>query len=86
LTIASGIKFHGYTLVADGNVVVTPCYDAGDFYIEKNVALDEVIYHCENDPSAAGTDTIDVQFMLGVDADIEDIFCRGNRGAMPSYP
>lgn len=86
MTIASGIKFHGFDLVTYGNVVVTPCYDAGDFYIEKSSGTDSIIYHAEKNPSNAGTDTIDVQFMLGVDPAIETIYCRGNRGASPSLP
>ena len=85
VTIASGIKFHGYDLASYGNIVASPMADLnGRWYIEKNTTTNIVKIKTT---AAPATDLqFDVQFMLGADADIDDLYCRGTGNPMPSLP
>jgi hypothetical protein len=82
VTIASGVKFHGYDLATYASVNVTPSYNAGALYITKDTVANTIICTTAN----AGPGDLDVMFMLGMDPEIEGIYCRGNTGAMPNYP
>lgn len=85
VVLASGISFHGYALATSANVTASPMGDpVGRWYIDKNTTAN-VIKIVATSAMTADVDW-DVKFMLGVDPDIESIYCRGNRGAMPSYP
>jgi len=87
IVVASGIVFHGYTLADDGNVTASPMSDPENrWWIVKDTTDNRILIHRATDNRNDYSVDFDVQFMLGVDADIEEIFCRGNRGAMPSYP
>ena len=84
--VASGIKFHGMSLVTSGNIVATPSTDPGagvSYWIDKNVTTDVVSIK-----SSAGMDNVDfdIIFMLGADADVSTLYCRGNTGASQSLP
>lgn len=85
IVIASGIKFHGHDLATYGNVTASPMSDVGSrWWVEKDTTDNRVLIK-----SSAGTSDavdFDVKFMVGVDPDMEGIYCRGNRGASPSYP
>lgn len=93
VVVASGIKFHGYDLVTYGNVTATPlsaptASGAGalvGWYVEKDAINDRIYIKTTAGVKDAGL-AFDVKFMLGVDPDIESIYCRGNRGAMPNFP
>lgn len=85
LVLASGIKFHGRDLASYGNVTASPMKDVGSrWWVEKDTIDNRVLIKS----SSAAVDAIpfDVKFMLGVDPDMESLYCRGNTGAMPSYP
>jgi len=85
VVLASGVKFHGYDLATYANVTASPLGDpVGRWYIDKNTTTN-VIKIVSTSAMTADVDW-DVKFMLGVDPDIEHIYCRGNRGAMPTYP
>lgn len=86
VVVASGIKFHSYDLATYGNVTVTPLADpVGRVYVNKNTSTN-VVKVVNTTAAGAGGMDYDVKFMLGVDPSIEDIYCRGNRGAAPSFP
>ena len=95
VVVASGIKFHGYDLVTYGNVTATPLAmptvsggansDLLGWYVEKDSVNDRVYIKTTANVCDAGL-AFDVKFMLGVDPGIEDIYCRGNRGASQSRP
>ncbi|RKZ10814.1 hypothetical protein DRQ25_01525 [Candidatus Fermentibacteria bacterium] len=86
VTLASGVKFHGYDLASYANVTVTPCYNAGTNYITKDTTANTIKCTVANAGANDGSSTLDVKFMLGMDPMIDGIYCRGNTGAMPSYP
>jgi hypothetical protein len=86
VTLASGVKFHGYDLASYANVTVTPCYNSGAFYVTKDTVANTIKCTVTNAGANDGSSTLDVKFMLGMDPVIEGIYCRGNTGAMPSYP
>ena len=83
--VASGIKFHGLELATDGHITATPASDTGAvrYWVDKNTTTNVV-----NIKSSAGMSNVDfdVIFMLGADADVSTIFCRGNTGASQSLP
>lgn len=83
--VASGIKFHGLKLATDGHIVATPAADTGDvrYWVDKDVATNVVSIK-----STGGMNNVDfdVIFMLGSDADVSTLFCRGNTGASQSLP
>jgi hypothetical protein len=85
IVIASGIKFHGKTLASYGNVTASPMSDVGSrWWIEKDATDNRVLIKSS---AAVGDDVdFDCKFMMGDDPDMESLYCRGNRGAMPSYP
>ena len=57
-------------------VQVTPNYNAGDFYVEKDTTGDgEIKLHVANAGANDGSSTVDVMYMLGVDPDITGISC-----------
>lgn len=95
VVVASGIKFHGYDLATYGNVTATPLAmptvsggansDLLGWYVEKDVNNNMVYVKTTANVCDAGL-AFDVKFMLGVDPSIEDIYCRGNRGATQSLP
>jgi len=86
VVVASGIKFHGYDLATYGNVTATPLADpTGRVYVSKNTSTN-VVKVVNTTAAGAGGIDYDVKFMLGVDPDIESIYCRGNRGASQSLP
>lgn len=74
--VASGTKFHGFDLLTYATVQVTPNYNAGDFYVEKDTTGDgEIKLHVANAGANDGSSTVDVMYMLGVDPDITGISC-----------
>lgn len=84
-TVASGITFHGFDLATYGSFFVTPADSiAGStqYYIEKNATTNVV----KIKTTASVTCTFDVMVMIGADADIEGMYCRGNTGAAQCYP
>lgn len=86
IVLASGIKWHGYDLATYGKVTVTPAWNAGDFYVTKDTTTNKISFTCATAGVDAGTSTVDAIFMLGEDAAVEGIYCRGNTGAAPNYP
>jgi len=86
VVLASGVNFHGYDLASYANVTVTPCYNAGNVYVTKNTGTNVISCTVENAGANDGTSKLDVKFMVGMDPIIEGIYCRGNTGAMPTYP
>jgi len=86
VTLASGVKFHGYDLATYASVNVTPCYDAGDIYVTKNTTANTIVCTTANAGANDGSSKLDVMFMLGDNPEIDGIYCRGNTGAMPNYP
>lgn len=85
VVLASGVKFHGYELATYGKVAVTPAFNAGAFYVTKNTATNVISFTCAN-AAANNTSTVDAVFMVGEDAAVEGIYCRGNNGAAPNLP
>ena len=93
MRLASDVKYHGYELATYAKVIVTPNYDAGDFYVTKDVDNNIIRFTCEKacvppiyDITNTTSGTIDVIFMVGEDAAFEGIYCRGNTGAAPNFP
>lgn len=86
VVLASGIKFHGKTLASDGNVTASPMSDPGAvrWWVEKDTGLNTVVI--KTSAAVGAAINFDCQFMLGDDADVDGLYCRGNRGTMPSYP
>jgi len=86
ITLASGIKFHGYDLASYATVVVTPCYNAGTVYITKDTAANTIKCTVANAGANNGSSRVNAMFMLGTDPEVGDIYCRGNGTPMPSLP
>ena len=82
VTLASGIKFHGYDVASYATVSVTPNWAAGDVYITKNTSTNAITATCATAGADAGTSALDVMFMLGEDASLTGFMCRGT-GALP---
>lgn len=87
VTVASGIKFHGYTLADYGNITASPLADTGAvrWYIDKDTINNIVKIKTTANVPDTGV-TFDVQFMLGADADVDNLNCRGTGNTMPSLP
>lgn len=81
VTIADGIKFHGYEAASYATVSVTPNWDAGAVYVTKDAVANTITATCAN-AGASDTSALDVIFMLGEDADLDGFMCRGT-GALP---
>lgn len=75
VVLASGVKFHGMDLVSYANVTVTPCYNAGAFYITKDTTANTITLTVTNPGADDGSSTVDVKFALGEDPVIEGIYC-----------
>jgi len=75
ITLASGVKFHGFDLATYGNVTATPCWNAGAFYITKDTAANTIKFTCANAGANDGSSKVDVKFALGIDPEIEGIYC-----------
>jgi len=75
VVLASGIKFHGFDLATYGNVTVTPCYNAGSFYITKDTSANTITLTVTNAGADDGSSKVDVKFFLGEDPVIENIYC-----------
>jgi hypothetical protein len=76
MTLVSGVKFHGMELATYANVSVTPCYNAGAFYITKDTAANTISLTCVSAGADDGSSSVDVKFMLGAsDPVIEGIYC-----------
>jgi hypothetical protein len=71
VVLASGVKFHGFDLATYANVTVTPCYDAGAFYVTKDTAANTITLTVAN----AGPGTVDAKFALGENPEISGIYC-----------
>lgn len=85
LVIASGIKFHGKDLATYGNVTASPMSDVGGrWWVEKDATWNRVLI--KSSASVADDVIFNCMFMLGDDPNMESLYCRGNRGTMPSYP
>lgn len=84
LLMASGTKFHGMSMTS-AKVQVTPIEDTGavQIWVEKDTSADTV--KIKSSASISNID-FDVLYMLGTDADISAIYCRGNHGATQSLP
>lgn len=92
--VASGVKFHGMQLATYGNITATPTSTttsgvvtssgtAEGYWINKDITNNMVYIK-----STASMDNVafDVMFMLGVNANVSSIYCRGNTGASQSLP
>ena len=75
ITLASGVKFHGFDLATYANVTVTPNWNAGNVYVEKNTGTNVVTFKCTTAGANDGTSRVDVKFALGTDPVIEGIYC-----------
>jgi hypothetical protein len=76
MTLVSGVIFHGMKLATYANVSVTPCYNAGTFYITKDTAANTISLTCETGGADDGSSSVDVKFMLGYeDPEIDGIYC-----------
>ena len=85
--VASGIKFHGMELATCGNIVATPSADVGaavTYWVDKDTATNVV--SIKSSGGDVNNVDFDVIFMLGADADVSNIYCRGNTGASQSLP
>jgi len=85
LVLASGVKFHGMD-ISSAKVSATPIEDTGAVrvWVEKDTVTNKVSIKASGN---VGTDVdFDVLYMLGADADISSIYCRGNTGAQQSLP
>ena len=85
MTLASGIKWHGYDLASYVSVIATPNF-AAYCYVERDTDANVLTLKCSSAPTVSGSDTIDVMFMLGSDMEVEGLYCRGNNGANQSLP
>ena len=83
VTLASGVKFHGFDLATYANVSVTPCWDAGDVYVTKNTTLNTITCTVETAGANDGTSTLDVKYMLGESIEISGMNCDGMWSDMP---
>lgn len=82
--MVSGTKFHGMSMTS-AKVQVTPIEDPGAvrIWVEKDTSADTVTI--KSTGSLTNID-FDVLYMLGTDADVSAIYCRGNHGAQQSLP
>lgn len=82
--MVSGTKFHGMSMTS-AKVQVTPIEDPGAvrIWVEKDTSADTVTI--KSTGSLTNID-FDVLYMLGTDADVSAIYCRGNTGAQQSLP
>ena len=82
--MVSGTKFHGISMTS-AKVQVTPVEDTGAvrIWIEKDTSADTV--SIKSSASISNID-FDVLYMLGANADVSTIYCRGNTGAQQSLP
>lgn len=89
ITVATGVKFHGYDLATYGNVTATPLSNPGGYvWVEKNTTTNTVKVVCSSAAGAGGV-KYDVKIILGVDFDktiVESWKCKGNTGSMPCLP
>ena len=86
VVLASGVKFHGYDLATYCKVAVTPAFNAGAFYVTKNTTSNVISFTCTNAGANDGSSTVDALFMLGEDAAVEGIYCRGTGNPAPNFP
>ncbi|MHA1833720.1 MAG: hypothetical protein ACTSV7_06990 [Candidatus Baldrarchaeia archaeon] len=89
--LASGIKFHGFDLASYANIVATPTSSlvaTTGFYIDKDTVNNVV--RLKTTANVVADIGFDVQFMLGLDADVDNLTCRGTGGSYgnprPSLP
>jgi hypothetical protein len=75
ITLASGIKFHGFDLATYANVTATPCWNAGAFYITKDTTNNVITFTCATAGADDGSSKVDVKFALGEDPVIEGMSC-----------
>ena len=75
VVIASGVKFHGFDLATYANVTVTPCYNAGAFYITKDTTANTITLTVTNAGANDGSSTVDAKFALGENPEISGIYC-----------
>lgn len=75
ITLASGVKFHGFDLATYCNITATPNWDAGSWYFTKDTALNKITLTCKTAGADDGSSRFDVKFALGVDPVIEGIYC-----------
>jgi len=84
VTLASGIKWHGYDLATYASVVATPKGNLGYCYTTADTTANTITLTCS---SAASSDTtVALVYMLGADFEAEGLYCRGNDGAVQSLP
>ena len=76
ITLASGIKWHGYDLASYATVVATPDGDMGYLYLERDTSANTITIKSS---AAASDDTVvNVMVMLGEDLVAAGLYCRGN--------
>lgn len=75
ITLASGVKFHGFDLATYCNVTVTPNWNAGHCWVTKNTTTNVVTFNCSTAGANAGTSRVDAKFALGTDPVLEGIYC-----------
>lgn len=81
--MVSGTKFHGMSMTS-AKVQVTPNEEvSANIWVEKDTTADTV--SIKSSASISNID-FDVLYMLGADADVSTIYCRGNHGAQQSLP
>lgn len=84
VTLVSGVKFHGLDLATYANVTVTPCYNAGAFYITKDTTANTITCTVATAGADDGSSRLDVKYMLAAeDVAIAGMNCDGMWSGMP---
>lgn len=83
VTLASGVKFHGFDLATYATVTVTPCYNAGAFYVTKDTTANTITCTVTNAGASDGSSNLDVKYMLGEEVEISGMNCDGMWDGMP---
>ena len=85
VSLASGIKWHGFDLANFATVVVTPAgAPDGYLYVDKDT-VNNIITLKTTSTQSPGIQ-VDVLWMLGGNFQAEGMACRGNTGATQSLP
>ena len=85
VVLASGVDLHGYDLATYGKYGLAPLgVPSGRLYIEANTTTNVV--ELKSTSSQSSAIDVSVIFMLGTDADVSGVYCRGNNGAAQSLP
>lgn len=88
VTLASGITFHGHKLADEAacSITFSPYGNPGSGNLYVDCDSENNVVKIKSTASMSGDLTIKVHVLLGMDADIDKLSTRGNKGAMPTYP